>query len=1002
MGICFIILAFDFYLSGVRPKPDSPETAETDLVHQMPFTKRSTYTLTLAISAAIMASYATAETAPSEAEMAWSCSMSKDGEWDCSVNEDLVNQVESSTQPPSGETAQSPVEEVATEANPSNRTVPAPPTRVSSKAISAEPEQKQQATTATRPSTTPNTTVTTSAAIRRPATSSQVTSNQSGVWDCVAGPNGEWLCNGEQTSVASKNSGGTEINQQVAQPAAVSPNTPIVTNEVLGSEWQCSTSATGDWDCHKVNVHAIAMPGRTGSSGASGPLYITENPYSHLDWVYYQNPQAQQCSGRYLEPEFPVMGDEHLENPPMYLEAGQSSTVIGGLTTLQGGVNVRQGSKRFSSSSAELDQVTNKARLEGNVSFREPGLLMLSDTAQVDTSTSEAIFNNAQYVLHEEGLRGRAQRIIRLEDERLRLEQGDYTYCPPYSEAWQLSSDNIVLNKEEGYGEAEDAVLRIAGIPVLYTPYFTFPIDDTRRSGFLYPSAGYSKESGVDLSVPYYFNIAPNLDDTLTTRYLSDRGLILENELRYLNPWSDNILNTAYMPDDDVLGDNRWLLGVEHKGTFAKHWHSEIDYTAVSDEDYFDDLGTNLEISRQDHLDKRAQISYLRDNWVARIKVHDYQTIDSSSKAPYKRLPQLTLKGEEALSENVNFSLNADITRFDRNLAGLTGSDRVIGDRRHLMPSLSYLWQTPGSFIKPTLSLWSSSYSLENQVAGFSESPSVNAHILSIDSGLIFERDLDNGGIQTLEPRLFALHVPHKDQSAIPDFDASELDFSYASLFRRNRFSGLDRLGDTQQLSLGLSTRFIGQQGVEKASFSIGQAYYFADRNVQLDSTKPAETDSQSDIATEAVWYLSPDMRISWDAVFDHSDFDGKESNLRLRYNSDLNHRFDFSYRYEESSREQTDLSFIWPVSRQWTTMGRWLYDLQDEESLETSLGLEYESCCWTVNFAGRRWLDDTDQYDTGIFLNFTLKGLGSFGSGSSDFMNDIIGYKEREEHYEK
>ena len=926
--------------------------------------------------------------------------MTKNGEWDCAVNEELVRQVEQESLPANNPNATS---SNANGASTTEAISTVTPESKENKPIEIEPAPAAIAAPINTVRSTPSQeTAPTKQTIPTRRTSLATKGSSNGVWDCVAGPNGDWVCNGE----------GTATPELVAQPAIktdsqvinnsqIASSQPIATEEIIGSEWQCGTSASGDWDCHKVNIHALTMPSSNTLRGKSAPAYITENAYSHLDWAYYRNPKGQQCAGRYLEPQFASTGDENLENPPLYLEADQTSTILGGLTRLQGGVSMRQGKRRLNSSSAELDQVTNKARLEGNVQFREPGLLMLADSAQVDTTTSEAIFSNAQYVIHEEGLRGKAERIIRLEDERLRLENGDYTYCPPYSEAWNLNADSIVLNKAEGYGEAESAVLRIAGIPILYAPYFTFPIDDTRRSGFLYPSLGYSKDSGVDVSVPYYFNIAPNMDDTLRARFISDRGLLLENEFRYLNNWSKNKLSTAYLAEDDTTNDGRWLLGVNHKGSFAKNWHTDIDYTSVSDEDYFDDLSTNLEITRQDHLDKRADLSYIQENWSFQARVHDYQTINTNSTAPYKRLPQLTLNGSNEFGDGGELKYKAEYTQFDRDLTGLTGSNRVIGDRRFVMPSASYLWQRPWGYLKPEVALWSSSYSLENQTAGLSASPTVNAPIISVDSGLIFERTRSNGGTHTLEPRLFGLYIPEENQDAMPDFDTSELDFSYYSLFRKNRFSGLDRLGDTQQLSLGLSSNLYTSEGDQTASFSIGQAYYFADRKVQLSSTDPDETSGQSDIATEAAWYLTPNFRASLDAILDNSDFKNTESNARLRYNSDKNHRFDFSYRHEDNVRKQTDLSFIWPVSDHWTAMGRWLYDVQDSDSLETALGLEYESCCWKVSFAGRRWLDDTDKFDTGVFLNFTLKGLGSFGSGSRGFMNDIIGYEEREEQNE-
>lgn len=824
-------------------------------------------------------------------------------------------------------------------------------------------------------------------------------------WNCQANKDTQtWECSsGSQQAPSNRTAVKTNESAVISKPAKTSKAPERVSVQSTSSAAAVSVTPAVAVETTPPSAPVQTTPARKTTSGTPQQREALNSKYALLDWFPYSAAEQahHQCKGRYIEPAYTDQAEGNTANQPIHLEAGQSSTVIGGLSQLEGGVEIRQGNRRFSAALAELDQVTNKASLEGDVRYREPGLLMLSDRAQVDTVTSEAIFNNAQFVIHEERLRGSANRIIRLEDERLRLEQGKYTYCPPGNQAWLLDANNIVLNKDKGFGEAKNTVLKVGGVPILYVPYFTFPIDDTRRSGFLYPSISYSQDSGLDLAVPYYFNIQPNMDNTLTTRFISDRGLLFENEFRYLNDWSNNVLSAAYLPEDDTADEDRWLLGIDHQGQLSARWHTLIDYSAVSDADYFDDLSTDLEVARQDHLDKRGEIAYLADGWQFRARMHDYQSIDKDSAAPYKRMPQFTFTGGNSLSQNTNFSYIAELTRFDRNLSRLTGTERVIGDRRFFLPSVNYQWQSPWGHFKPELALWSSSYSLDNQVSGFDDSPTVTAPVFSIDSGLIFERALANGGTQTLEPRLFALYVDEEDQDAIPDFDTSELDFNYQALFRKNRFSGYDRIGDTQQLSLGISSRLFTAEGAETASLSVGQAFYFEDRTVQLNSSMPIETDNKSDIATEAVWYVSPELRASADAILNHSNLDTDEANLRLRYQSDLNHRFDFSYRYEDEVRKQSDLSFIWPVANQWTTMGRWLYDLHNNESLETALGVEYESCCWQVNFAARRWLDDANSYDTGIFLHFTLKGLGSFGSGSDEFLNDIIGYKERNEHNE-
>ncbi|MFW1677465.1 LPS-assembly protein LptD [Pontibacter sp. JAM-7] len=903
----------------------------------MPFAKRSTHTLTLAISAALLSHYSPQLLAQSEQDTAWSCTQNSAGEWDCEVNEILVKQAESAPVTTATETAAEPVQPATEQVN----------------IETAAPAAPQPARPTVRP---------------------------------------------EVTTAKTATPPSTEPSKATA-PAATAA---VTSGRVIDQEWNCESTTDGRWDCSNEPVYELVTQiGAQPTLTTAQVQFIKDNPYQHLDWVYYGAPSQMMCPGQYLEPVFPPQGDENLADPPLYVDAASSSTELGGLTRLEGGVNMRQGRKRVSANYAELDQVTNKTRFEGNVRYREPGMLVLANTAQVDNLTQEGAFTDTEYVMHQEELRGTADRIFYLADGRMRLEQSSYTYCPPFSEAWVLEADNMMLDQAEGVGVARDAVLRVAGVPIFYTPYLSFPIDDRRKSGFLYPSLSYSKENGIDLAVPYYFNIAANMDDTFTPRLIGERGLMLENEFRYMNRWSHNMLSTSFL-DDDELGEQRWLLGINHEGTPVRGWRSEIDFTSVSDSDFFSDLDTNLEVRRKTHLDQRADLAYKATNWSFVARVHEYQTIKDDIASPYEKLPQLLLNGNYELSEDASVGYAAEYVNFQRDIDDLSGFARVTGERRFLMPTLSYEWRRPWAYVKPELRLWSSSYSLDDQLTGRDESPSINVPITSLDSGLFFERDLDNGGIQTLEPRLFLLHVPEEDQSDIPRFDTALIDFSYSRLFRYNRFSGRDRIGDAKQASVGIGSRFLAANGAELFSVGVGQAFYFDDRDVTPGTANEDRTRSQSDLATYLGWQLSQNWRVSLNAILDQSDFKNTESNVRLRYNSNLNQRIDLSYRFEDDVREQADLSFILPVANHWTSFGRWLQDMQENELLEAVLGLEYESCCWKISLAGRRWQDDDEIYDSGAFLTLTLKGLGALGSGSNGFLEDITGYEEREEHYDE
>lgn len=773
----------------------------------------------------------------------------------------------------------------------------------------------------------------------------------------------------------------------IAHPGhSLAASTPALLNNAI---WDCSATADGRWDCSQKTV--------VGAKSISATPPIAGNAkalarYQSLDWVQ-QSQRDHVCQGRYVEPQFKVQGDEEKEGPPIYLDAGSSKTKLGGKTQLRNGVNFRQGQRRLSAESIDVNQSEDSAHLKGDVVFREPGLLVVASEAQVSLESQQGSFTNAQFVLHESHLRGKADKVKRNADGTMNLVEGDYTFCPPGNEDWKISAADIKLDHESGFGIAQKATLNVGPVPILYLPYFSFPISDKRKSGFLYPSISYSETNGADIAAPYYFNLAPNYDNTLTPRWIGNRGAMLENEFRYLNSMSSNRVDVSYLPDDDLYGDDRWLTQLQHTGTPAPQWHSLVDFTAVSDEEYFGDIKTTLKVDQESHLNQRALVSYYGTQWHASAQLHAYQSI-STSTTPYEKLPQLQLNGIHNYKTG-EIRYTTEYVYFDRDLEGLAASERATGHRVHFTPSIRQRYSRSWGYLSPELRLWNTEYNLSNQASGNSNTPSYSIPVASIDGGLYFDRDMENGGTHTLEPRIFFLYVPDKDQNEAPDFDTSLLDFSYLSLFRYNRFSGRDRLGDAQKISLGITNRFIEPDGFERAYFSIGQAFYFDDRDVVLSGSP--ETASQSDIAIEAAWNYNEHMRIRLDNVLAYSDLDLKETNLRLKYKSDLNHQLYFRYRFEEDVRDQTDLHVIWPLASNWTALGRWQRNMEDGEDLEAVLGIEYESCCWKLQLTGRRWLTDTDEYNNGIFLRFILKGLGSL-SGSTGFLNDITGFEERDE----
>lgn len=878
----------------------------------MPFSRRSSYTLTLAIIAAMPAVLLAAETDSGIRDALWTCTMENGQNWQCD-QPDRTNPLTDQE----GQLPEAPAE-----------ALPVTDNAAATKTDTATPD---------------------------PAYQQQI----GGAWLCEANASGGWSCldNQPTTGAAAEQSSRTRVAAP-ADAASRSSDLPVI------------ETATQKADLSDIR-------------------------YAEQDW-YPITGASKACYGVYIEPDSQLPAED---DASLTVDADSSETQLGGLTRLEGNVELRQRGHFLRSDSAEVDQISNQITMNGNIQYREPGLLLRGSKAQTNAISGETVVSDADYVVHERSLRGEAKRIIRLKDNRIRMEHSSYTTCPPNDESWKIASSSLVLDPNRGFGTARNATLKVADTPVFYFPYIEFPIDDLRHSGFLFPSLGYSNEDGLELATPYYFNLAPNYDDTLTPKIFTERGLLLENEFRHLNHYGKQILSTGLLVDDTQADRDRWLVGIDHTGSQGA-WSSLVDYTAVSDKKYFDDLGSSLAVDRSTHLDQRAETTYTREHWSATLRAHSYQTINDS-KSPYQRMPQLQVNGNYGyqLGEEVVFSYLADVTRFERKIDDLSGLDRVTGSRLHVQPAVSLPMLWSWGYLTPKMSYWLSHYDLQDQVAGQDDSINRATGVFSIDSGLVFERQLDNY-TQTFEPRLFTLYSQRENQQGIPDFDTAEADFSYQGLFRENRFTGLDKVSDNQQISVGLSSGFFSNDGSEIARVGVAQAYYFADRTVQLNGDTSVDTEDQSNYAAEAYWNPYSELRLSVDTELDRSGFNPLESNFKVRYTPSLNKVIGFSYRYREDVRSQAELSFIWPLAPEWTLMGRWQEDMEHSQTPEALLGLEYASCCWKVRVAARKWIEDDSggREDSALFLQFILKGLGTVGGGTS-VLEDIIGFKEREEN---
>lgn len=890
---------------------------------------------------------------------------------------------------------------------------------------------------------------------------------------------------------------------------------PLATPFAFAEEqYDCSVSATGGWDCApKTNV--AQLPPRPahgdGSVGASGetseqakqaPL-VTEakgrglkarsDDYSHLDWVPRDKLTAAQlaetgpyCSGSYVEPIRPGMNDPTSKSDaPTFIGAKASRyEQEEQVATLAGDVVMRQGSMQIEADEASLYQAESRGELNGKVRLRDNGALIVGDHADVQLDTGAAKVDNAEYVLHKSRIRGSALYAKRAEDSIIRLKDGTYTTCEPSSNAWQLKGNNITLNPATGFGTATNVTLRVKDIPVFYTPYIYFPIDDRRQSGFLPPSFSSSTDTGFMLVTPYYFNLAPNYDATLYPRYMTKRGLLMEGEFRYLTESSEGQFGAAYLNDDNDdrkrqtdYNDKRYMLNWQHKGGLDSRVLTEVDYTKISDPYYFQDLESDqIGVESRDYLNQQGAVSYRGDDYTAKLNVQAYQLATVTQITPYDKLPQLTLDGMLPTHPGgLNFAYNTELVRFDRSLENgnytnedgtvdprldnnVTGLARANGTRLNLAPSVSLPLNWSYGFLTPSLKYMYTQYDLDLDGTGktqlataggkFDSSVNRSVPIASVDSGLYFDRNTNWFGTnyrQTLEPRAFYLYVPEKNQDDIPIFDTSESTFSYSSLWRDNRFTGTDRVGDENKLSLGLTSRLIEDNGFERQRISVGQAYYFKDRKVQLpgiDADRADATSSVSPYALEYAYRFNRDWRATADYNWDPESHSPRSGSAMMHYQPEDNPNkvVNVGYRYRNDQVrydqytgkwivgggdygtpgqpgyikdyykiQQHDFSVIWPIVPQWNAISRWQYDYNRNRTLEAFGGFEYDNCCWKLRLISRYWVSN-DEYtqaaplnekgDHGLFLQVVLKGLGGVvGTKVESFLDKgIQGYRERED----
>ncbi len=633
------------------------------------------------------------------------------------------------------------------------------------------------------------------------------------------------------------------------------------------------------------------------------------------------------------------------------------------------------------------DPVKEVVTLPGRVDYEDQQVWVTGQEGYYSFTDESGHFSMINYGLTGTSANGSAEYIQLTGGNTTQLHKLNYTSCPGDHPDWQLQARELELKHEEGWGVARGAKLLFKGIPVVYAPYFTFPIDDRRKSGFLFPGLSQTNDSGLEFSVPWYWNIAPNQDATLEPRYFTKRGFMLTGQYRLLTQRTNAKLNFDYMPHDRFRNEDRYHYFLEHNAYPKRRWNSQIILDRVSDDRYFQDFGTNLAETSIQFLRSSGTLSGTGRYWDFELMADDFQVIDDTitpENQPYRRLPRLSYWLDHPLGHSGLFAgLNSELVYFDRNLG-------VTGTRLDLYPNIYWSRYSSWGFIKPGVGLRYTKYDLDYHGAPGDESPDRSTPIASLDAGLVFDRTTAKGDLQTLEPRLFYLYVPYKNQDDLPNFDTAEFTFGYSQLFNTNRFAGSDRQGDANQLSVAVTTnKYDGLTGRSLWSLSLGQIFYFEEQQVQFGDVPPQNPDS-SPFLGEFAWYFSSRFSavtgVQWNWQRNEIDV----GTIGFSYRGKSGERMRVDYRYRRDRVDQVDFRVFWPINESWRILSRVNYSFADNDMLEIQGGLEYESCCWALRTVFRRYLKDRDgDYRDGIYFELNLKGLASVGSDNQQLFGD-------------
>lgn len=686
---------------------------------------------------------------------------------------------------------------------------------------------------------------------------------------------------------------------------------------------------------------------------------------------------------------------------PVFVSADRLEGHTGQEIDAIGKAELFNGDQFISADRMKYHQDTDIAEAQGGVRVEQRGDILEGSQLKFNLANKTGQLSEPSYRLKDASSRGSAKMLLFEGEDRYRLRQATYTTCPAGDDDWYLQVDDVEIDNTKKEGTARKVKLTFKDTPILYTPWMNFSFSGKRKSGLLAPLYGYSVRTGVELTAPFYWNIAPNVDATISARAMSQRGVALNSEFRYLGTNLNGNLLAEVLPTDLNTKETRYRVAFAHNQTLGQHWFGRLDYNRVSDDTYFRDLGNTMNLTSRTNLLQQGLVAYNRnlgDNGTLNVTslVQQFQTIQDPLNpvvAPYKRLPQVTLTANKADVLGLDFNLVSSWTNFSH-------PTLVSGQRVTFFPSVSYPMRSAFGYITPKVGVHHTTYSLESpgSSSGVPQdtNPARTLPLFSVDSSVMFDRKMELGGerfTQTLEPRLFYVYVPFRDQNSLPNFDSAKTDFSFAQILTENRFSGSDRINDANQLTFALTSRLIeADTGKERLRLAVGHQMSFIDRRITLDA--PSTINRRPDFIAAVTGFITPTISTDTSVQFDQTRLLADVVRSGLSYRPEPGRVVNFGYRFTRDVLHQVDASSQWRWSERWQTVARLNYSLQDQKILEGLAGLEYNACCWSLRFVVQHLTLATQKTTTAAFLQLELNGLMQIGSNPLQVLQrSIPGY---------